>query len=346
MANYINHINIAENDYLIKDTTHPDIKFYYPTGTAAKTTTPFYCARYDVTDADVTEYKDGMMVWLQVPVAGNGSYGTGLQINSLGYKPIVYNVNSMISTRYGVGSRIWCIYNSTQTATLYVNSASAQTVTGCWQVMDYTVSTNATSIIDQYFRPYAGATTYRYKLLVEGTDHRLYPIVTTNQEDATQVNKIPLTTGFKPWNIWYYATTTTIATGAVFAASTIYPAGALANTCQYTFNESVPTYSWVYFVGDYNVDTDLFTLDDSKTGSTYTGYYKFVTQGTEIASAGFTTGKYYLLVGASYSSANYMSLFSVNPLYYYDGTTLIPIYTKIAKESGGGSEVIIRTWSN
>ena len=231
MANYINHINIAENDYLIKDTTHPDIKFYYPTGTAAKTTSPYYCSRYDVTDTEVTQYVDGMMVWLEVPVAGNGTYGTGFQINSLGYKPIVYNVNSMISTRYGVGSRIWCIYNSTQTATLYVDSASAQTITGCWQVMDYTVNTNATSAIDNYFRPYAGSDTYRYKLMMEGDNHRLYPVVMTNQEDGTQVNKTPQTASVKPWNIWWYASTTTVSTGTVFAAQTIYQFASLGNTC-------------------------------------------------------------------------------------------------------------------
>lgn len=134
---YIAQIKIPNNDtpYRIKDTTHPEIKFYYPTGTAAVTTSPYYCARYDVTDTEVTAYTDGMMVWFEVPVAGNGTYGTGLQINSLGYKPIVCDTNTPIGNRYSVGSRIWCIYNSTQTATLYINSATATTVTGCWQVM-------------------------------------------------------------------------------------------------------------------------------------------------------------------------------------------------------------------
>lgn len=147
MANYINHINIGSSDYLIKDTTHPEIKFYYPTGTAAKTTSPYYCARYDVTDTEVTEYKDGMMVWFEVPVAGNGTYGTALQINSLGYKPIVYNTDNMVGTRYPAGSRIWCIYNSTQTAQLYVNSANPSTITGCWQVMDYSQDGASTEVI-------------------------------------------------------------------------------------------------------------------------------------------------------------------------------------------------------
>lgn len=111
------------------------------TGTAAVTSSPYYCARWDVTDESVTEYRDGMVVCVKVPVAGNGSYGTGLQINSLGYKPVVYNVNSMIGMRYSVGSFVWAVYNATQTATLYLGSGS-QTITGCWQVMDYNVDEN------------------------------------------------------------------------------------------------------------------------------------------------------------------------------------------------------------
>lgn len=87
------------------------------------------------------------MVWFEVPVAGNGTYGTALQINSLGYKPIVYNTDNMVGTRYPAGSRIWCIYNSTQTAQLYVNSASPSTITGCWQVMDYSQDGASTEVI-------------------------------------------------------------------------------------------------------------------------------------------------------------------------------------------------------
>jgi len=112
------------------------------TGTAAKTSSPYCCSRWDVTDESVTEYKDGMAVCLKIPVAGNDTYGIGFQINSLGYKPVVYNVNSLIGTRYGKGAVVWCVYNATQTANLYYNSSSASTVTGCWQVMDYYYNSN------------------------------------------------------------------------------------------------------------------------------------------------------------------------------------------------------------
>lgn len=104
-------------------------------GTAAKTSSPYYAARFDVTDPNVTQYQNGMVVHLRVPVAGHSTYGTALQINNLGYRPIVYDVNSPVGTRYEPGSTIVLTYNATQTATLYLGSG-AQTVTGCWQVMD------------------------------------------------------------------------------------------------------------------------------------------------------------------------------------------------------------------
>lgn len=77
MSNYLTKINRSGTEYIVKDATHKDIKFYYPTGTAAKTSSPYYCSRWDVTDTEVTAYEDGMMVWLEVPIAGNGTYGTG-----------------------------------------------------------------------------------------------------------------------------------------------------------------------------------------------------------------------------------------------------------------------------
>ena len=119
-------------------TTLDNIRVYRSlTGTAAVTSSPYSHSKWDVSDSSVAAYTDGMVVCLTVPVAGNGTYGTALQINSLGYKPVVYNINSMVGTRYGVGSVVWCVYNSSQTGSLYQNSASASTVTGCWQVMDY-----------------------------------------------------------------------------------------------------------------------------------------------------------------------------------------------------------------
>lgn len=107
------------------------------TGVAAVTTSPYTSAKWSVTDSDVTAYTDGMVVDVKIPVVGNDNYGTVFQINSLGFKPVVYNKNSMIGSGYEVGSHISMVYNASQTAIWYNNGTSSTTATGCWQVMDY-----------------------------------------------------------------------------------------------------------------------------------------------------------------------------------------------------------------
>ena len=107
------------------------------TGTEAVTKSPTFSARWDVSDPEVTEYMDGMMVQILVPVDGNDTCGTVLQINKLGYKPVVVNVNTGIGTRYPAGSVVIASYNSQQTAEAYLGSgAKSVDVEGCWQVMD------------------------------------------------------------------------------------------------------------------------------------------------------------------------------------------------------------------
>lgn len=146
----INKVKLPDNSTV--DINDSRIHIYRTlSGTAAQTSRPYYCSRWDITDSTISEYTDGMVVCVKVPVAGNGTYGTGLQINSLGYKPVVYNVNSMVGTRYSAGAVLWAVYNSTQTARLYLGSGG-QTITGCWQVQDYGTrggfQTSETSISD------------------------------------------------------------------------------------------------------------------------------------------------------------------------------------------------------
>lgn len=197
------------------------IKIYTSlTGTAAVTTSPYYCARYDVTDSSVTEYTNGMMVSIRVPVAGSGTYGTALQINSLGYKPIVHSVNSMISTRYGVGAQITAVYNSTQTATLYLNSSSASTVTGCWQVCDYDSNDPNYAARTYYGTPKLSSasayTLYRMQIVLPLLDGTYVPYSNGNNAPTTYTKTINTTNAFNPFGIIYffnYSSTSTVAAG-------------------------------------------------------------------------------------------------------------------------------------
>jgi len=300
MANYITKINDSGTEYDIKDINAPFYRRYRPTGTAAVTSSPYYAARYDITDTTITAYEDGMIVSLIVPVAGNANYGTAFQINSLGYKPITYGVSSMVGARYGVDATILAVYNSTATGVLYLGSGS-QTITGAWQVMDYDADTK--DGIDSYFRPYAGQAIYMYKLVMQGEDNRVYPIVTTDQQDTTQVAKSPTTTPLRPWKAWVYTGTATIPAGNQVGAQVLAARRAFT-TPMYTFNEQVPARRMIYLRGTYDKNTDLFTLYNDNS-SPCTSYYTFVPDNTASITLSdyFVQGYYYLLIGASYSSA-------------------------------------------
>jgi len=125
-------------DNTIVDINDNRIKRYTnATGTAAVSADPPYThAKWDVTDASITAYYDGLVVSLVVPVTGHDTFGTAFQINSLGYKPVVFDDNDGIGDRHTAGSTIWMVYNPTQTSTLYMNSSTATTVTGCWQSVE------------------------------------------------------------------------------------------------------------------------------------------------------------------------------------------------------------------
>ena len=123
MANTpLEHINYNGTTYDIQPLR---LKYIVGTGTAAVTTSPYTHTKWEASAPEITELYDGLTIIYKVPVAGNGSYGTALQINDLGYHPVVTQTNTMISTRYGVGAIILLVYTTSLSGTLYQNSGSS-----------------------------------------------------------------------------------------------------------------------------------------------------------------------------------------------------------------------------
>ena len=194
-------------------------------GTAAVTTSPYTASKWYTTanDPRITSLYSGLTISLKIPVAGNGSYGTLLNINGLGDHPVVYNVNSYISTRYSVGSTIHLTYNATQTATAYNNGDSATTYTGCWQMEDYD-STNVYQLRNSYrtiVNANAGAL-YRYELCLSNRAGELIPYNNVNNATTTY-NKAITTQPFDPFGpMFYYNSTTTVNAGALPGTDVLY----------------------------------------------------------------------------------------------------------------------------
>lgn len=288
------------------------------TGTAAKTTSPYWCARWDVADPKVTEYFDGMLVCVKVPVAGNGSYGTALQINDLGYKPIVWNLNLTITTRYPVGSVVWAVYNATQTATLYLGNGS-QAITGCWQVMDYNSDTTTVTNVRRYYGARLKPTTdlLDYVLVFRKNETHVVPMHSTPNgtsgaaayTGSTRTDKEMTTESFDPFGeILFYRNGSKVAANAVIPTATLYQQNYLISV-ESTFNcgRTLTGNKELYLVVDLQSD----------------GKVKLATDVNPWSQTLPTTndGHLYICLGVMYNT--YQIDFSMHhPIYYHDGTQL------------------------
>lgn len=233
----------------------PDGVFFLSnvSGTAAVTSSPYTSAKWytTVNDNRITSLYSGLTIALKIPIAGNGTYGTVLNVNGLGDHPVVYNINSMISTRYSVGSTIMLTYNATQTATGYANSSSATTYTGCWQMEDYD-TTNVYQLRDNNAQIRVlnedGMSTnnlYRYQLCLslppmgkETDDWYMFGgIIPYNGVDNATTNYTKTLFGgdFDPFGpIYYYNSTTTVNAGSNVAANTLFQH--VNFDCRYSMN--------------------------------------------------------------------------------------------------------------
>ncbi len=185
---------------------------------------------------------------------------------------------------------------------------------------------NYERIQDAYFRPYVGTSIlYAYKLCMMGDDNRLYPLVTTT---SNAFNKAVQTVPLRPDSIWYYGSSTQINAGALIGGSTLYKTFPVSN-CKYTFNTDIAVYQTVYLCGDFDASTGLFTLEtkDKNGNASITDFYVQVPMNAALTNKAtyFRTGKYYILLGGSFSTVNYMQLFIEHPMYYFDGTNLVPV---------------------
>ena len=319
----ISKVTLPNNEtYDLKDSVARggigNAKLFYGTcsSAAAATEKAVTCSEFTANDLVA-----GTMINVKFDATNSGAVASlTLNVNGTGAKSIKYIYNDSRNNIPGASY-------------LSANNMYTFRYDGTYWVVQLMYNTNSNyDLRDYYFRPYAGSTIYRYKLCLLGEDNRLYPIVTTNQTSTTQVAKAVQTVGLKPENIWQYYSTTTTNAGAVVPGQVLYQ-WSYAYLCEYNFNATIPTYTTVYLRGTYNKDKDLFYLYDDGASAT-TSYYTTVPTNTAniTLSDYFVSGYYYLLVGGSYSSANYMSLFGNHPLYYFDGTNLIPVSTKVAKD--------------
>lgn len=192
-------------------------------GANAVTTSPYTCAKWVGTDSTITSLYSGLTVAFKIAFAGHGTYGTSLNINGLGEHPVIANTNTMVSTRYPVGSIVLLTYDATGTGSIYKNATSATTVTGVWKIADYNSDTNNLAyLVKCNYGTYVAATAlYRYQILVSKNETTLLPLNAVNNSIAT--NKTLTTEAFNPFGeILYYNSATTVNANANIGATALY----------------------------------------------------------------------------------------------------------------------------
>lgn len=181
---------------------------FYVAGTnsiACATSSPYYSARWKGTNSSITSLYTGLTINFKIDVAGNGSYGTVLNINNLGEHPVCANVNTYVSTRYAVGCIIPLVYDADQTATAFINSSSSSTITGVWKIADYD-STNTYTFMQAYTALVVSAnagTVYRNQILLSKPDLSVIPVNNVKNGPGTY-NKTLTSQSFDPFGPIYY----------------------------------------------------------------------------------------------------------------------------------------------
>ena len=256
--------------------------------------------------------------WL--PYAGSGNASLTLTFADGTTKTINLYIRgtSRLTTHYPAGTKIDFVYFEN------ISIAGSTTLyTGAWPDAYYD-STIYDRLYSTYERSYIHSTStplYQYKLCGFSAEGKIVPLTVTNQTSGTIVDKVPVSVPINPKRGLVYYNNTTKVTATSTAVAYLYNEAPLS-TGQYTFNTNVPAYADVFLKGIYDESTGLFTLDTSN----HTSWYVFALKsaGNDYNSV-FTEGAYYIYVGPSYSSANYIQLKNDNPLYVFKNGKLIPL---------------------
>ena len=171
---------------------------------------------------------------------------------------------------------------------------------------------------------------YRYKFCGFDRSGRLIPISSTNQT-STMVEKIPSALGMDVSRGLVFYNSSAIITDptVILGTGTIHRhfSNQVIANANYTFNTAISENCEIYLAGTYS--NGYFTLADNATNHNL--YYLYVTNGGTYQQylSQFTSGYYYWLLGNASPSSG-IDFLPDHPLYYYDGTDLIPVI-------GGGS---------
>lgn len=326
-----NSVSYIRNKPAIPDPT--EIGGYYIPGTnsmPSATSKPYYAARWRGSHEKITSLYTGLMILYKNDVAGNGSYGTVLDINNLGEHPVVRNVNTHVSTAYPVGSIINLVYDADQVMAVYLGNDAAENVTGCWKIADYNTDSDTTYLLRQYngyrkVNSNAGQLA-RYQFCMTDMNGDLIPFNNVSNK-ATMYTKELNDEPFNPFGpiFLYYASSPIVPAGGDAAASNLYQQRGY--TVQYSLNilsggepgiTGLIANEPVYIRALYNKSTHLATFVQDVSSTSYLKRSSIV-QSLPSAEESAPDGYIYIYIYFGHAYSTYqMEMPAFHPVYYWN----------------------------
>lgn len=219
-----------------------------------------------------------------------------LNVNSTGAKGIKYRNANLPAVGTLTANRIYLfVYDGTY-----------------WQIVgDLDTNSNDYDRIMLSTRIYAGtAGVFNWSMVALDKDQRVQSF-TTSAGTGTSKTFNTSAKFLYPATILYHSQDVTVTEGNVVANNILYeeyPAVDARYSCNITTSDGFELYKPVYI--ECTMDSD--------------GYWSITSTGL---TQTFTSGKYYILLGCTYNSSVYqIVLFTYNPMFYYDGTSLTGIF--------------------
>lgn len=219
-----------------------------------------------------------------------------LNVNSTGAKGIKYRNANLPAVGTLTANRIYLfVYDGTY-----------------WQIVgDLDTNSNNYDRIMLSTRIYAGtAGVFNWSMVALDKDQRVQSFTTSAGTGTSKA----FNTGAKflyPATILYHRQDATVTEGNVVPNNILYeeyPAVDARYSCNITSSNGFELYKPVYIE---------CTMDSN-------GYWSITSTGL---TQTFTSGKYYILLGCTYNTSTYqIVLFTYNPMFYYDGTSLTGIF--------------------
>jgi hypothetical protein len=244
----------------------------------------------------------------RAPVAGDIVIVTFTNGNSVSNPTLDINYSGAKNIRLGTTNA------STTTMTVGAGGVVPLYFDGTYYNMFGSYRTSDSNTYDRMYHNVAkqmGRTLYRYKLILEGVDGKYYPIVTTNQTNATVVQKTPTNETLKiGGNILYYNTTATVAVDGV--VTNTYSEISTANMV-YSFNQD----------GGYQLQRPIYLVGIPQAGGGYKLDSNYYTQDLPTTE----DGKIYIQLGIVYAQ-NSLRLQIEHPIYEFKDGKVRPYVAK------------------